>query len=92
MPSLYESFGLAALEAMACGIPVIITDVAGISNLLGKKHSPLLTSASNPILLANKIQNLLTNKAEHKLMGQEVFEKVQSLSWENTATNFIKNL
>ncbi len=92
MPSYYESFGLAALEAMACGIPVIITDVAGISNLLGKKHSPLLTSASNPILLASKIKNLLTNREEHKLMSREVFNKVQNLSWQNTAENFIKNL
>lgn len=54
MPSQYESFGIAALEAISCGVPVITTDVAGISNLLDKEHSIFLTSANNPILLSKK--------------------------------------
>lgn len=88
MPSQYESFGIAALEAMACSVPVILTDVTGISNILGKKHGALLTSASNPILLAKKIKNLLTNKEEHKKMSEEVYKKVQDLSWEKVADKF----
>lgn len=89
LPSQYESFGITALEAMACGIPVITTDTTGISNLLDKKHSPLLTSASNPIMLARKINHLLTNDGEHKRMGSEVSRKVKDLSWANIAENFI---
>lgn len=92
MPSQYESFGIAALEAMACGIPVIITDVAGVSGLLDKKHSSLLTSASNPIGLAGKIKNLLTNKEEYYKMSKEVFKKVQDLGWEEVADKFIQIL
>ena len=88
MPSQYESFGMAALEAMACAVPVIITDVTGISSILGKKHISLLTSAGNPILLAKKIKNLLTNREEHKQMSEEVFKKVQNLGWENVADKF----
>lgn len=91
MPSQYESFGIVALEAMACGIPVITTDVTGISGLLDKKHSSLLTSASNPIDLAKKIKNLLTNKHEHQKMSENVLKKVQDLSWENVADKFTQS-
>lgn len=88
MPSQYESFGIAALEAMACAVPVIVTDTAGVSGLLDKEHSSLLTSASNPIGLARKIKHLLTNKKEYDKMSKEVFNKVADLSWENVAEKF----
>lgn len=88
MPSHYESFGQAALEAMACGTPIIITDITGVSGLLDKEHNALLISASNPIGLAKKIRHLLTDAKVHKKMSQEVFKKVQNLSWENVALNF----
>jgi N-acetyl-alpha-D-glucosaminyl L-malate synthase BshA len=42
MPSEMESFGLAALEAMACGVPTIATDVGGVSELVEDGHNGLL--------------------------------------------------
>ncbi len=88
MPSQYESFGITALEAMACKVPVITTDVTGISDLYDKKHKSLITSAGNPILLAEKIEALLTKESEYKKLGQEVFENVKDLSWKNAALKF----
>ncbi|MCL4365730.1 glycosyltransferase [Patescibacteria group bacterium] len=92
MPSHYESFGIAALEAMACGIPVITTDVAGISGLLDKEHSFLLTSAGNPIRMARKINHLLTNKEEYREMSNKLLSTVRDLSWENIADKFTQIL
>lgn len=89
LPSQYESFGITAIEAMACGVPVITTDATGISGLLDKNHHILLTSAGNPIGLAKKIENLLTNKKEYQRISKGVLEKVQNLSWENMADKFI---
>lgn len=92
MPSQYESFGQSALEAMACGTPIIITDVTGVSGLLDKEHGSLLISTNNPIGLAKKIRHLLTNKKEHSKMSREVFKKVQNLSWDKVAEKYIQTV
>ena len=90
LPSQYESFGIAALEAMACGIPVIATDTAGVTGILDEKHSSLITSANNPLLLAEKMENLLTNKNEYTKLSHEVLKKVSDLTWEDIVKKMIK--
>lgn len=90
MPSHYESFGITALEAMACGVPLITTDVTGVSDLFDKKHSALITSANNPLLLAEKMTNLLNDKEMYNKASQLVYKKVQDLSWEAVAKRFLK--
>jgi D-inositol-3-phosphate glycosyltransferase len=90
MPSHYESFGITALEAMACGVPVITTDVTGVSDLFDKKHHALVTSANNPLLLADKMKNLLTDEEMYLKTSKLVYERVQDLSWENVANRFKK--
>lgn len=85
MPSQYESFGMSALEAMACGTPVIITDATGVSDVLDEEHQQLVTSANNPLLLAEQIEYLLTHKEERERLGKEVQKKVQNLDWKHVA-------
>ncbi len=89
MPSHYEAFGMTALEAMACGTPVITTDAAGVSGIFDKAHEALVTSANNPLLLAEKMQGLLGDEKSHKKVSWEVYRNVQDLSWENVAIKFI---
>ncbi len=45
MPSHYESFGLSALEAIGCGVPVITTNVAGISRLISNEYAPYIAAS-----------------------------------------------
>ncbi len=85
MPSHYESFGMAAAEAMACGIPVITTNVTGISRLIDDKHQHLITSANNPLLLAKQIEHVLLEPDHHK--SQELRQTVSDLDWSVVATN-----
>jgi D-inositol-3-phosphate glycosyltransferase len=90
LPSHYESFGTVALEAMSCGVPVVVADTAGIASLFDRENSPLITSANNPLMLAQKIKHLLINKKEYQKISQEVIEKARKLSWNNIAEKFIK--
>lgn len=90
MPSHYESFGMTALEAMACGIPVITTDVMGVSDLFDKKHHALITSANNPLLLAEKMTQLLNDHEIYEKASKLVYSKVQDLSWESVAKKYIR--
>ncbi|MEM7030343.1 MAG: glycosyltransferase [Chloroflexota bacterium] len=85
MPSNYESFGMAALESMACGVPVITTNVSGISSFLDEAQKALVTSAHNPLLLASHIETLLEDEAMHAKLGRDIHAKVQDLSWTRIA-------
>jgi D-inositol-3-phosphate glycosyltransferase len=89
MPSHYESFGMAAAEAMACGIPIITTNATGISDLISEQEELLLTSVNNPLHLATQMEYLLTHPQAHNSASLEVFKKVQSLSWANIAQQII---
>lgn len=85
MPSHYESFGMAALEAMSCGVPVITTNAAGISSLIDDDHGKLITSVNNPLLLAQQIEFLLTSADIRTQVGAKLQKSVSDLSWSTVA-------
>lgn len=89
MPSHYESFGMVALEAMSCGTPVITTNVAGISSLFDEKHSALITSVNNPLLLATQMEQLLHNPAKGAEISSSIHAQVSDLSWDKIATRIV---
>lgn len=66
MPSHYESFGMVALEALACSTPVIASNVSGVSRLLRRSNGTAITSANNPLLLAEQIDRILSENVIKK--------------------------
>ncbi len=90
MPSHYESFGLAALEAIACGVPVIATNVSGVASLLDEEHASLIATVNNPLLLADQIENLLLDEKAHKKVSEDLINSSGDLSWSKTTEAMIE--
>ena len=82
VPSLRESFGLAAVEAMACGRPLVASDVGGLSETIIHEKTGLLTPVADASLLAGAIVRLLSEPnfaSELGRAGLERFEEMYSI-------------
>jgi len=59
IPSYYESFGMVALESLACGTPIVATDVGGMKNIIRNRHIGCIVGNNSPLKLAEEITGLL---------------------------------
>ena len=70
IPSQSESFGLAALEAMACGVPVISSSVGGLPELIKHNETGFIAEIGDVSRMAKYAIDLLTNERKHKLFSE----------------------
>jgi D-inositol-3-phosphate glycosyltransferase len=63
VPSHYESFGMVALEALACGAPLVASAVGGLTSLVEEGKSGLLVPHDSPPALADRLELLLDDEA-----------------------------
>jgi glycosyltransferase involved in cell wall biosynthesis len=82
-PSLYEGFGLPPLEAMACGAPVISSQVPAIIEAVGK--AACLVDPKNVQDLAGAIVRLLEDRQGREQLSLSGIERVKEFTWERTA-------
>jgi D-inositol-3-phosphate glycosyltransferase len=85
MPSDYESFGMVALEAMACGTPVIASDVGGLAFLVKDGRTGYRVPAGDVEALADRIAHLLTDELSRRRIGQRASCWAESYAWPNVA-------
>jgi D-inositol-3-phosphate glycosyltransferase len=85
MPSLYESFGMAALEAMACGTPVVASDVGGLSFVVRNGETGFLVPDRDPHALAAQLSQLLQDAKLRQQLGKRGAEVAQEYSWTRIA-------
>ena len=90
MPSHYESFGMVALEAMACGTPVIASDVGGLSFNIEDSFNGYLVPGRDPQALADKILLLLKYKALRDQLSEQARIWVTRYSWVNIADEVLE--
>jgi D-inositol-3-phosphate glycosyltransferase len=89
MPSHYESFGMVALEAMACGTPVIASQVGGLGFLVQDGQTGYTIPAEDPGTLAEKLTALLEDHDLRQSMGQNAYQYAQGYDWRLIAEKII---
>ena len=86
-PSFYEGFGIPPLEAMACGCPTIVSDVASIPEVCSDASYYVDPEDVNSI--ANGIYEVLNNELLQKELRNKGFERIKTFNWQNSAEKYI---
>jgi len=82
-PSVYEGFGLPPLEAMACGAPVIASNIATFQETLGSAAE--LVEPNDVEALARSIVEILDDEDRRRKLSRRGLEQAPKFSWERTA-------
>ena len=90
MPSHYESFGMVALEAMACGTPVIASQVGGLAFLVQDGETGFHVPDGDPDELCDRLTRLLGDRLLSEKMGQRAIEHACNYSWEKIAVSILE--
>ena len=85
MPSYYESFGLVAIESMACGTPVVASRVGGLAGTIMDGETGYLIPWRCPEPFAERLELLLDNDDLRASFGLAAREAVERYRWANVA-------
>lgn len=89
VPSYSESFGLVAMEAQACGVPVIATNVGGLKTTVADNKSGLLVNGHDPRTWAQVLAQLSLDDAELKKLQIGARQHALNFSWDKTVSGLI---
>ena len=91
LPSFWEGFGLDALSAMACGVPVVVSNVGSLPEVVGE--AGILIDPNNPSEIAKGIIKVLSlDKEEQRKLLEKGIKQAKKFSWEKTARETVKIL
>jgi D-inositol-3-phosphate glycosyltransferase len=89
LPSHYESFGLAALEAAACGRPVVASEVGGLPAIVQNGSTGFLVPPKQSDVMAERLCELLNDDMLRSRMGSAARTHAESLGWERSTESLI---
>jgi D-inositol-3-phosphate glycosyltransferase len=90
IPSYYESFGLVALESLACGTPVVATRVGGMESVVGQGETGYVVKDNAPFRMADRIAALLSKPNTGAKAACSIRSTVARFSWPNIAEAIIE--
>ena len=85
VPSHYESFGMVALEAMACGTPVVASQVGGLAFLVQDGVTGFTVPVDDPQALADRLMVLTNDHDLRQKLGNQAVEVARKYDWHNIA-------
>ncbi len=83
-PSLYEGFGLPPLEAMACGAPVVTSNVSSLPEVTG--HAAVLVNPHDTGSIVEGVRRVLTSPSLERSLRRQGPERARQFSWERSVT------
>lgn len=83
-PSLYEGFGIPVLEALACGIPTLTSNVSSLPEVAG--NAALLVDPTNFDEISSSLERLLSDQPLREELKRESLLQAAKFNWANTAT------
>jgi D-inositol-3-phosphate glycosyltransferase len=89
MPSHYESFGMVALEAMACGTPVVASQVGGLAFLVQDGVNGFTVPSGDPQALADRLAVLISDAELRRQIGDQAADIAQGYGWEKIADRLL---
>ncbi|MBM3934077.1 MAG: glycosyltransferase family 1 protein [SAR202 cluster bacterium] len=89
MPSYYESFGLVALEAMACGTPIVSTRVGGPRTFVKNGETGYIIPWHCPEPFAQRLDMVLSNGHLRASMGKSAAAKARTMGWDGSAARML---
>lgn len=85
MPSRFEGWGISALEASACGKPVLATNIPGLRDAVQHQHTGLLAAPENPQDFARNLRILLHDTELRHQLGRQAREWAGTFNWDHIA-------
>ena len=89
LPSLGDPFPRTMLEAMSCGLPVIISDMVGAKDIMENGREGFIIPVKDVDAISEKIQYFYDNPSEIRRMGKNAREKAKEYTWESFANEII---
>jgi D-inositol-3-phosphate glycosyltransferase len=85
LPSVYESFGLVCLEALACGTPVVASHVGVMASVLDNAENGITLNDTTPQNLAAAIRKFISKKRFDRISQENICSSVKDYSWKRIA-------